>query len=83
MRIPFEVTTESVEDTDETGSKSLGFIHFVEHVEDSRPNSPEEAIERCSVLKKKGRSSSGMVKTQCLCLQRKSLSFIEVARLML
>lgn len=38
MRIPFQITSESVKDTDDTGSKVFGFIHFIKHAKDNISN---------------------------------------------
>lgn len=35
MRIPFQVTTEGVKDTDKSGSKAFGFICIVEHAKNN------------------------------------------------
>lgn len=44
MRIPLKVTTESMKNGNEAGSKSLSFIHFMEHIEDGRPHSTKQAV---------------------------------------
>ena len=35
MRVPFQVTSEGMEDTDESGSKVFCFVHLEEHTEDN------------------------------------------------
>jgi len=66
MRIPLETSSEGMKDTNKAGSKIFGFIHFVEHIENGIANSMKETVQEFTVFKKKGRSSSGIVKTQCL-----------------
>ena len=66
MRIPLEASAKGVKDANKAGGKAFRFIHFTEHKEDAITNSMKKAVKQGSVFKKKGRSSSGMVKTQCL-----------------
>ena len=66
MRIPLEASTKSMENANEAGSKVFGFIHFVKHIENGITNSMKETVQEFTVFAKKGRSSSGIVKTQCL-----------------
>ena len=66
MRVPLETASEGVKNTNKTGSKVFGFIHFAEHIKDGITNGVKKAMQELTVIKKKGRSSSGMVKTQCL-----------------
>jgi len=44
VRIPFEVSAEGVEDTDESGRKVFGFIHLEEHTSDNIANGVEKTI---------------------------------------
>lgn len=41
MRVPFEITAEGVENTDEAGSKVFSFIHFGKHAKDDIPDRVE------------------------------------------
>ena len=66
MRIPLETSAKGVQNTNKAGSKIFGFIHFVEHIENGIANSMKETVQEFTVFAKKGRSSSGIVKTQCL-----------------
>ena len=66
MRIPLETSAEGVKNTNKAGSKVFRLIHFVEHIENGIANSMKETVQEFTVFKKKGRSSSGIVKTQCL-----------------
>ena len=75
-----EVSAEGVEDTDESGRKVFGFVHFEEHTPDDIADGVKKTIQQFAVLTEKGRSSSGIVKTQCLCLVRMSLKDIAVER---
>ena len=71
--VPFQVPTESVEHAYKTGGKIFGFVHLIEHTQDNVADSIEKAVQQFAVLAKKGRSSSGMVKTQWRCRQWTSL----------
>ena len=44
MRIPFKVTTKSMQDTDEAGSKTFRFVFTVKHSEDNTTDSREKGI---------------------------------------
>ena len=66
MRIPLETSSECMKNANEAGSKVFGFIHFIKHIEYGIANSMKETIQEFTVFEKKGRSSSGIVKTQCL-----------------
>lgn len=44
MRIPFKVASESMQDTDEAGSKTFRFVFRLEHSEDDATDSREKAI---------------------------------------
>lgn len=50
MRIPFERSAESMENTNKTGSKVHGFILFVEHTENDRADSMKKAVEPGAVF---------------------------------
>lgn len=49
--IPFQITTKSVEHTDETGNEVFGMINFVEHTENNTSDSREKTVEKISVFK--------------------------------
>lgn len=49
MRVPFEVTSKGMEDTDKTGSKAFRFIIFVEHTKDDTADSREETAQQGAV----------------------------------
>ena len=53
MRIPFKVTSKSMQDTDEAGSKTFRFVFAVKHSEDNTADGREKAIKQCSVSKEK------------------------------
>ena len=80
MRIPFEVSTKRVKDTNKPGSKVFSFIKFRKHTEDDISDGMKKTIQREWSLRKYMRSSSGIVKTQCLWLQEMSLQDIRKAR---
>ena len=44
VRIPLEIATKSVEDTDEAGGKMFPFIHFEKHTENNIPNRMKKHI---------------------------------------
>lgn len=50
MGIPFQISTKSVKDEDETGCKKFGFIIFVEHAEDDASDGREKAVQERTVL---------------------------------
>lgn len=52
MRIPFEVTPKSVENTNETGDEVFRFIDFVKHTKDNASDSRKETIQKTSVFQK-------------------------------
>ena len=64
VRIPFKVTPEGVQNADKSGGKVLGFIHFTEHIHDGIARGGKKTIKQFAIFAKKGRSSSGIVKTQ-------------------
>ena len=66
VRIPLKASAESMKNTNESRGKVFRFIHFVKHIENGIANSMKKAVQEFTVFEKKGRSSSGMVKTQCL-----------------
>ena len=66
MRIPLKASAKSMKNANEAGGKVFGFIHFVKHIKNGITNSMKETIQEFTVFEKKGRSSSGKVKTQCL-----------------
>lgn len=53
VRIPFKVTSKSMQDTDEAGSKTFRFVLALEHSEDNTADSREKTVKQCSVSKKK------------------------------
>ncbi len=44
MRIPFQVTTEGVKDTEKAGSKTLRFVSIMEHSKDNATDGREKAV---------------------------------------
>ncbi len=66
MRIPLEASAKCMKNANKARGKVFGFIHFVKQIENGIANSVEEAVKEFTVFMKKGRSSSGKVKTQCL-----------------
>ena len=80
VRIPFEVPAECVENANKSGRKVFRLIHFEEHTADNIADGVKKTIQQFTVLPKKGRSSSGIVKTQCLCFVRMSLKDMAVDR---
>jgi uncharacterized membrane protein len=49
MRIPLQVSAESMKNTDKSGSKLLGFVHFVEHSQYYIAYRVEQAVQQISV----------------------------------
>ena len=54
MRVPLKVTPEGVEDTDKAGSKTFGFVVFVEHTEDNIADGGEKATKEGTVSEEEG-----------------------------
>lgn len=52
MRIPFEVSTERVEDTNKSRSKIFSFIKFRKHTKDDIPDGMKKTIQKRMILKK-------------------------------
>ena len=52
MRIPFEVSTKRVKDTNKPGSKVFSFIKFRKHTEDDISDGMKKTIQKRMVLKK-------------------------------
>lgn len=50
MRIPFQVTSKGVKNTDKTRGKIFGFIHFGKHTEDNIANGVKETVKEGSIL---------------------------------
>ena len=50
MRIPLEISTESMKNTDETGSEIFCFIHFCEHAQDYVTNGMKETVKQSTIL---------------------------------
>lgn len=44
MRVPFQVTTKGVKDTDKAGSKTLRFVSIMEHSKDNATDGREKAV---------------------------------------
>ena len=44
VRIPFQVTTKSMENTDETGSEVFGFVHFIKQLRYNTVDSREKTV---------------------------------------
>lgn len=80
MRIPLQVSTKGVEDEDKAGSEQFRFVLFVEYTENDTSDSRKRQLSRGRSFKKKGLSSSAIVKTQCLCLTLMILKDMEVVR---
>lgn len=51
MRIPFEVTSKSVEDTDNTGSKVFCFVDFRKHTQNDIADRKEKTVKQGPVIK--------------------------------
>ena len=51
MRIPFEVSSEGMENADEARSKEQGLVIFVEHTQNDTADSRKKAIEERAVFK--------------------------------
>lgn len=54
MGIPFEVTPEGMEDTEEAGSETFGLVFTLEHSENNAADSREKAAKQDSVSKEEG-----------------------------
>lgn len=54
MGVPFKVTPEGMEDTDKAGSKTFGFVVFVEHTEDNVADCGEKTSKEGAVSEKEG-----------------------------
>ena len=80
MRVPLQASAEGMKNADETRCKIFRFINFVEHTQNAITYSMKKAVQKPSIPTKKGRSSSGIVKTQCLWEVRISLKDIAVER---
>lgn len=80
VRIPFEIPAKSMKNHDIAGSEISGFIHFKEHTGKNAGNRMKKTMKQSSVLKKKSRRFSSIVKTQCLCGTLISLKDMEVER---
>lgn len=52
MRIPFEVTPKSMENTNKPGSKVFGFIDFEKYTKDNASDGRKETIQKVPVLEK-------------------------------
>ena len=50
VRIPFEIPSEGVKDTDKTGSKAFGFIILIKAVKDDAADSREKAVKESTVF---------------------------------
>lgn len=51
MRIPFQVATEGMKNTDNPGNKGLGFIDIEKHAENDTADGRKEAIQKSPVFK--------------------------------
>lgn len=54
MRIPFQVTTKGMQNTDKAGSKGFGFVHVMEQTQKSGTNCRKEEIQQITVFQKEG-----------------------------
>lgn len=52
MRIPFQIASKGVKNTDKSRGKIFSFIHFGKHTEDNITNRMKETIEQSSILEK-------------------------------
>ena len=52
VRIPFKGTTESMQDTNKTGNKVLGFVDLEEHPQDNTADGSKKAVKERTVFKK-------------------------------
>lgn len=50
VRVPLKAAAESMEDTNKTRDKKLGFIFLVEHTEDDASDRREQAVQKSSVF---------------------------------
>ena len=67
VRIPFEISAKSVENHDIAGSEVLGMVQIEKHTGYDTGDGMKETVEEGTVLKKKLRRFSSMVKTQWRC----------------
>ena len=54
MRIPFEVASKGMENTDKTGIKEFGSVIFVEHTKDDTADGREETAQQGAVSEEEG-----------------------------
>ncbi len=54
MRIPFERSAESMEDTDKAGDKVFGPVDLAEHPEDNAADSEKKAVKERAVMQEEG-----------------------------
>ena len=54
MRIPLQVTSEGMQDTDEARSKEEGLVIPMEHAENDTADSTEETVQKGTIRKKEG-----------------------------
>ncbi|MEE1038739.1 MAG: hypothetical protein U0K95_06185 [Eubacterium sp.] len=52
MRIPFQITTESVENQDETRREKFRFVLFVKHAKNDIPDRMKETVKKGPVFEK-------------------------------
>ena len=52
VRVPLKTAAKSMEDTDKTRGKKLGFIFFVEHTEDDASDGRKQEVQKSSVFQK-------------------------------
>ena len=82
MWIPFEVSAKGMKNPNEAGCEVFGFVQDGKHADHNITDGMEKTVQESAVLTKKGSSSSGMVKTQCLCAHLISLKDMAVVRRM-
>lgn len=54
MRVPLEISAESMQNHNKPGSKVFGFIHLIKHTGDNAVHSVKKAVEQRVVFEKKG-----------------------------
>jgi hypothetical protein len=59
VRVPFQVSAESMKHTDKSGSELLGFVHFVKHSQYHIAHRMDQAVEQTSVTAEKMTQSFG------------------------
>ena len=59
MGIPFQIPAKGVEDKDKAGSKTFGFVVFVEHTENNTSYGREKAVKEGTVFQKIGTQFPG------------------------